>query len=41
MKLSVIGLGKLGVCTAACFALKGFNVIGVDNNQLPPVELVV
>jgi len=28
--ISVIGLGKLGVCSAACLALKGFNVIGVD-----------
>ncbi len=34
-KLSVIGLGKLGVCSAACFAYKGFDVIGVDiNNDL-------
>jgi UDPglucose 6-dehydrogenase len=30
--LSVIGLGKLGACTAACFAYKGFNVIGTDVN---------
>ena len=30
MKLSVIGLGKLGACTAACFAAKGHQVIGVD-----------
>ena len=29
-KLSVIGLGKLGAGTAACFAAKGFQVIGVD-----------
>jgi UDPglucose 6-dehydrogenase len=28
--ISVIGLGKLGLCTAACFASKGFRVIGVD-----------
>ncbi|MFH1128962.1 MAG: nucleotide sugar dehydrogenase [Candidatus Omnitrophota bacterium] len=28
--VSVVGLGKLGLCTAACFASKGFNVIGVD-----------
>ncbi len=33
MKLSVVGLGKLGVCTAACFASKGFDVIGVDINR--------
>ncbi|MCX5705630.1 MAG: nucleotide sugar dehydrogenase [Candidatus Omnitrophica bacterium] len=29
-KISVVGLGKLGLCTAACFASKGFKVIGVD-----------
>ncbi len=28
--ISVVGLGKLGLCTAACFASKGFKVIGVD-----------
>jgi UDPglucose 6-dehydrogenase len=33
MRLSVIGLGKLGLCSAACFALKGFEVIGVDINK--------
>ncbi|PIQ96149.1 MAG: UDP-glucose 6-dehydrogenase [Nitrospinae bacterium CG11_big_fil_rev_8_21_14_0_20_56_8] len=32
MKLSVIGLGKLGACTAACFAYKGIPTIGVDIN---------
>jgi UDPglucose 6-dehydrogenase len=32
-KLSVIGLGKLGACSAACFAAKGFEVIGVDVNK--------
>ncbi len=32
-KLSVIGLGKLGVCSAACLASKGFSVIGVDINK--------
>ena len=32
-KLSVIGLGKLGACSAACFASKGFKVIGVDINK--------
>jgi len=46
MRLSVIGLGKLGACSAACFAAKGFEVIGVDinkdfvdaiNNGKPPV----
>ena len=28
--LSLIGLGKLGLCLSACLAEKGFNVIGVD-----------
>jgi len=32
MTLSVIGLGKLGACTAACFAAKGYDVIGIDIN---------
>ncbi len=31
--ISVIGLGKLGACSAACFAAKGFNVLGVDINK--------
>ncbi len=33
MKLSIVGLGKLGACSAACFASKGFEVIGVDINK--------
>jgi UDPglucose 6-dehydrogenase len=33
MKISVIGLGKLGACSAACFAYKGFDVIGIDINE--------
>jgi UDPglucose 6-dehydrogenase len=33
MDISVIGLGKLGLPTAACFALKGNKVFGWDNNQ--------
>ncbi len=33
MKLSVIGLGKLGLCTAACFARAGYEVTGVDINK--------
>ena len=32
MNISFIGLGKLGLCSAACFAAKGHSVIGVDNN---------
>lgn len=31
--ISVIGLGKLGLCMAACFARKGYPVIGVDVKQ--------
>ncbi|MDO8526144.1 MAG: nucleotide sugar dehydrogenase [Deltaproteobacteria bacterium] len=31
-RTSVIGLGKLGACMAACFAHKGFETIGVDLN---------
>jgi UDPglucose 6-dehydrogenase len=31
--VSVVGLGKLGACIAACFASKGFPVIGVDVSQ--------
>jgi UDPglucose 6-dehydrogenase len=29
-KVSVVGLGKLGLCFAACFAEKGFETLGVD-----------
>lgn len=31
-QISVVGLGKLGVCLAACLAHKKFNVIGYDVN---------
>ncbi len=31
--ISVVGIGKLGLCTAACFSAKGYKVIGVDVNQ--------
>lgn len=31
--ISSIGLGKLGLCSAACFASKGHHVIGVDSNS--------
>jgi UDPglucose 6-dehydrogenase len=37
--VSVIGLGKVGACVAACLAHKGFQVIGVDVNQTS-VDLV-
>lgn len=32
MNVSVIGLGKLGLCTASCFASSGHKVIGVERN---------
>ena len=31
--LTVIGMGKLGLATAACLASKGYKVIGVDINE--------
>jgi UDPglucose 6-dehydrogenase len=45
--VSVIGLGKLGLCMAACFASKGYTVRGVDidseklekiNKGISPIE---
>lgn len=33
MRISVIGLGKLGSPMAACFSAKGFTTIGVDLNE--------
>jgi UDPglucose 6-dehydrogenase len=33
MRISVIGLGKLGACSAASFAARGFDVVGVDINR--------
>lgn len=33
MNISVIGLGKLGLCTAACFASAGHAVFGFDLND--------
>ena len=38
-KLSVIGLGKLGICAAVCPASKGYQVIGLDVNK-KTVQLV-
>ena len=32
-RISVVGIGKLGLCAAACFASKGYQVFGVDINQ--------
>ena len=31
--VSVVGLGKLGACMAACMAAKGIRVVGVDINE--------
>ena len=31
--LTIIGMGKLGLVTAACLADKGYRVIGVDIKQ--------
>lgn len=39
MDISVIGLGKLGLCTAACFASKGNRVFGFDANPQTMVDL--
>ncbi len=33
LNFSVIGLGKLGACTAACFAYEGYKATGVDMNK--------
>lgn len=32
-RISLIGLGKLGLCLAACYAERGFDVLGVDLEQ--------
>jgi UDPglucose 6-dehydrogenase len=32
MRIGVFGLGKLGLCSAACFAAKGHRVVGFDSN---------
>jgi UDPglucose 6-dehydrogenase len=32
-RISIVGLGRLGLPLAACFAYRGFNVVGVDINQ--------
>jgi UDPglucose 6-dehydrogenase len=39
VRVSVVGLGKLGSPLAACFAAKGFTTIGVDRHE-PYVEAV-
>jgi len=37
--ISVIGLGKLGLCTAACFAASGHSVVGYDQSEHLRLEL--
>lgn len=32
-KITVIGIGRLGICTALCFESKGYDVTGVDVNS--------
>jgi len=32
--ISIIGIGKLGLCVAACLAAKGYKVIGVDKDPV-------
>ena len=32
-KISVVGLGKLGACTASCLSFRGFETLGIDINQ--------
>jgi UDPglucose 6-dehydrogenase len=39
MRVSVIGLGKLGLCTAACFASRGNSVHGFDADPGTMVKL--
>ena len=38
-RLSVIGLGKLGLCTMACLAGAGYRVIGMDSDENHIVDL--
>ena len=32
-KISIVGLGKLGACTASCLSYRGMNILGVDVNH--------
>ena len=31
--ITIIGIGRLGLCTALCFEKAGYNVVGIDINQ--------
>jgi len=33
MKITVVGIGKLGLCTALCFEKAGYNVLGIDLSE--------
>ncbi len=33
MQIAIVGLGKLGLCTAACFAAHGHKVVGVERDR--------
>ena len=33
-KISILGLGKLGACTAACLSYRGMDILGVDVNHV-------
>ena len=33
LKIGVVGLGKLGLCSALCFAKAGFQVRGFDTSE--------
>jgi UDPglucose 6-dehydrogenase len=33
MNISVIGLGKLGLCLSVCYSWRGYNVLGIDLNE--------
>jgi UDPglucose 6-dehydrogenase len=39
LRISIFGLGRVGLVTAACFAKKGFQVLGIDPN-LEKIKLV-
>jgi UDPglucose 6-dehydrogenase len=38
-RISIIGLGKLGLCLAACYAERGFKTIGIDIEEKIVVDI--